>query len=61
MSILDTISKTLPIIRETYGSDVNNKPNDHCNWVDVGYSRNIFVWEENDEHFRNRIKSLQGV
>lgn len=48
---LDRVSNYTPLLREVYGVLHCNKPNDHCYWnSDFGF------WEENDEHFRNRIK-----
>lgn len=41
--------------REVYGVIRSVKPNDHCYWnLDFG------LWEENDEHFRNRIKEMMN-
>ena len=52
MSVLDKICNVDAISRETYGYDVNTKPNNHCYWNDY-----FCHWEENDEHLRNRIKA----
>ena len=51
MNFLNELALLSPVSRVIYGSDENDKPNDHCNWD------NYFGhWKENDEHFRNRIK-----
>lgn len=46
--------------REIYGYEENTKPNDHCVWTDIGYSRSVMAWVENDEHFRSRIKEIKA-
>ncbi len=50
---LDDICNTRPINREVYGYDPLDKPNNHCYWDDY-----FLPIEENDEHFRERIKIL---
>lgn len=52
---LDDLTKIPVIQRIIYGTDPEEKPNDHCNW-DTTWG----FWEENDEHFRNRIKEEYG-
>lgn len=50
-SDLDRLCSYIPLLRQIYGVLHHEKPNDHCYWnSDFGF------WEENDEHFRNRIK-----
>jgi hypothetical protein len=56
MNHLDYILNFPQINREVYGYCRNNKPNDHCVWVDIGLSAPIECWVETDEHLRNRIK-----
>ena len=47
----DRLCSFVPLLRQVYGVLYHEKPNDHCYWnSDFGF------WEENDEHFRNRIK-----
>lgn len=58
MEYLDQLVSIPQVSREVYGYDEENKPNDHCVWVDLGYSRTIRAWVENDEHFRERIKKI---
>lgn len=43
------------VLRKTYGDDYTIKPNDHCYW-----SYDLNCWEENDEHFRNRLIDKLG-
>lgn len=38
--------------RINYGDDEKIKPNDHCYW-----NKDRGIWEEGDEHFKNRIKN----
>jgi hypothetical protein len=60
-SYLDRLA-LLPIVkREIYGYDLNNKPNDWCVWTDIGYSVELWCWQENDEHLRKRLKELRNV
>lgn len=48
---LDKLCGYVPLMRQVYGVLYREKPNDHCYWnSDFGF------WEENDEHFRNRLK-----
>jgi len=55
MDFLDQLMNIKALVRETYGTDPYNKPNEHCNWVDIGVSMPIWVWQENDAHYRERI------
>lgn len=48
---LDRVSNYVPLLREVYGVLYHEKPNDHCYW-----NSDFGLWEENDEHFRNRLK-----
>lgn len=59
-SELDKLLKINPVSRIIYGYDKNDKPNDYCNWIEyIGLSGNIIsYWEENDWHFRQRIKEM---
>lgn len=50
---LDDLLKFKPVSRIIYGYDPDVKPNDHCIW-DSRWG----CWEENDEHFRERL--VQG-
>lgn len=58
MDILDELVKLPQVTREVYGYEEASRPNDHCNWIDLGYSRTIMAWVENDEHFRKRMKEI---
>lgn len=58
MNLLDQLVSIPQVSREVYGYDEENKPNGHCNWVDLGDSRTIMAWVEKDEHFRERIKKI---
>lgn len=40
--------------REVYGDIRSVKPNDYCYW-----NSDFGLWEEDDEHFRYRIKELR--
>lgn len=44
---------TPQVCRQTYGSDEQEVPNDHC-YFDADWG----IWTENDAHFRQRIKKL---
>lgn len=48
---LDNLLSYTGRTRIIYGYDADEKPNDHCYW-DYEWQQ----WEENDEHFRNRLK-----
>ena len=48
---LDRLCGYAPSSRQVYGVLYHEKPNDHCYWND-----DFGFWEENDEHFRNRLK-----
>lgn len=56
---LDNIARVPAIQRIIYGNDPNQRPNDYCNWQNHFFREGGF-WEENDEHFRNRIKEEYG-
>jgi hypothetical protein len=60
MNYLDELAKLNSIERIVYADGTDPKPNDHCNLVDIGFSVSHVVWQENDEHFRNRIKEHQS-
>lgn len=50
---LDSLLNLNPAIREIYGNDKLTKPNQHCYW-----DRDYQCWTEDDNHFRNRLKSM---
>lgn len=50
---LDSLISLNPVSRELYGYDYSIKPNQHCYW-DSDYQ----CWTEDDNHYRNRLKSL---
>lgn len=57
--LLDIMTSIPFSTREIYGHDFNNKPNEHCNWVNLGGVKvDVWVWQENDEHFRSRIRGI---
>lgn len=44
------------LLRDTYGNDYDNCPNDYCYWN--GWDD---CWEESDSHYRERLyKVLEG-
>lgn len=58
--IIQTIS------RNSYGHDIDNKPNDHC-MFDANFTFDIEsgelekcsgVWMETMEHYKNRVRSM---
>jgi hypothetical protein len=54
VSILDSLASIPALCREYYGSDENEKPNNHCywdRWTDVP------GWYETDDCFRKRIQA----
>lgn len=57
MSILDELTK-IPVFSRLYWEYVEGvpAPNDYCNLVNVGITTERLAWEENDSHYRNRIK-----
>lgn len=59
ISHLDYLMSLPQVHREIYGYCEEDRPNDHCNWQDIGYSKSLMAWVENDEHFRGRIKEIK--
>lgn len=59
MNTLDELASLTQVHREIYGYDEENKPNDYCVWTDIGYSRSVMAWVENDAHLRERIKGMR--
>jgi hypothetical protein len=55
---LDYLMSIPQVHREIYGYSEDEKPNDHCNWQDIGYSKSLMAWVENDAHLRQRIRGL---
>lgn len=54
----DKLSNLAPTTRLIFDNAKDDPPNDWTNYVNKGLYVDIWVWEENDEHFRNRIKGL---
>lgn len=58
VSHLDYLMSLPQVGREIYGYDETDKPNEYCVWTDIGYSRSLMAWVENDAHLRSRFKEL---
>lgn len=53
---LDDLLRYTTMHREVYGSDINNKSNNHCYW-----DEDFNCWIENDQHLRDRLRQLLEV
>ena len=58
VNYLDKLASFPQVHREIYGYCEDEKPNDHCVWTDIGYSKSLMAWLENDAHLRERIKEI---
>ena len=58
ISHLDYLMSLPQIHREIYGYSEEDRPNDHCNWQDIGYSKSLMAWVENDTHIRERMRNI---
>lgn len=54
----DKLADLAPTGRLIFDNAQDDPPNDWTNYVNVGIHVDIWVWEENDEHFRDRVKGL---
>ena len=54
--ILEDLLEYTTICREVYGSNINNKSNNHCYW-----DEDFNCWIENDQHLRDRLRQLLEV
>lgn len=61
ISHLDYLMSLPQISREVYGYEEQSKPNEHCVWVNTGYTQIIMAWVEADAHFRSRLKEIKGL
>lgn len=55
---MDYLASLPQVHRQIYGYEEGTKPNDYCVWIDIGYSRSVMAWVENDAHLRERIKGV---
>ena len=58
ISHLDYLMSLPQVHREIYGYCEEDKPNDYCVWTDIGYSKSLMAWVENDAHLRERINGV---